>query len=778
MAGNTTDDVGEKMAATENTAAQSNLRKRHLSHQMNTFGIDESRQDELSKLYASFDEAGLLEHVLMLSYLYTAYSIKTRWEEVAYDYDEKNNEWKKNPMADIDFENLREWQGHIVNVAKEEMIHLNYVSVLARAIGRAPNFNISPNYPHFFPNWKPISDAEPVKVEFQPLSYSTIMKFMEFESTVKLVPLLKDKGGIYYGDTINLLKSSERLDLLCKAYYALGEVDENLPEVQKFLNYYRGEKYKQEKSSFSDQVVKIVSKFSKEIEMNKEEFQLKFREIINNSISWSVFLSNSGSSSNIDDCQTESYKSIGQFYKRLEKYFKKAVEKGIITHPDPTSNETKILQNLKLFLLPTARTENLKKTYDSKDDHIRAETFSEIMKIISEEGEGSSNSLEQLKQMCRSRWRKKDIEELLLVNTGIKNKKLEDLEDRKISTARKNSRTVWNSHFTLFTRIFARLCARDAVTPNGVKFSCERVPVTGLPTIITDDIILNINLLYLVTRVWLHRMYLIFDDDPENDSAKNAIAVSSVVAWGLMSQTIRPILEIFSFVPNKDSYLPNLFKIPENLENIDLNNSVESLSTVLVRRETSANFYEIDSIDTHAFNILRHISNWSKDCIGELDKCDTLEWKGVHPEFNPVSFVKGMLFRRFEGLHVCTKELILQIPFRIARGFSGDPSSQDLDDEDVKNGTYAHSENIKFKKYELNKDCDVLLEDGKLPKVAVGVPRGLIFEKGQKILKLQFQGWIINQLATDSDCNMSEVSLNYIYLCNLLINVFFIRLVI
>ena len=837
----TTDKIARRKKFQQKTnlsKSTNDLPSRKSKYIFGSFKIDETKKDGLQKLHEKFDEAGSLEHVLMLSYLYTAYSIKTRWEEVAYDYDAQTGEWKKNPMAAIDFENLREWQGNIISVAKEEMMHLNYVSVLARAVGRAPNFGISSEYPIEFPNWTP-ANGVPIQVGFHPLSSEKILEFVGFESNSRIGSVLAGKEQAKKDEIIDLLKKTEELHLICKAYYALGEVDERkLPEVRKFINYYRGDFCFSEKmdSTFLTHVTDIAKKKEKK-EIQQQEKMLKqlnssisLRKSINLEVNDDDTLRSSNSSANSLE-GTGFYRSIKDFYSSLQEEMEQAVKNKILSHPNPTKNdcnendsdviisnqsetESKILKNLQLFLLPTARTGNLQEkkaeTHDD-DETITEGTFNSIMKIISEQGEGSNKVKRTLLEMVNGNWRLDTICGLLLDQSN-KIVPGEDNGEKKLRTFR----NAWSSHFGMFSRIFARLCRRESLgNDRGIPFKCEREKAKGLPKLITNHIIVNINLLYLVTRVWLHRMYLIFDKP--NEKAQNAIAVATVVAWGLMSQTMRPILEILSFIELGENDLKKLFKTDdtftaEYLPVWDANrlcSSVSSLSKVLGNRKIKAEEYEIDSIDGNAFFVLECISKWCEMCIKEIDSCDSIQWNGVNPqEFNQTSFIKGMLYRRFNGLYVCTKELISQIPFRIAGGFSGKPSREDLDKAD----TYSKSENLKFESWtlcnekttnsDLNSqhkdstsdnqfdmqsptnieeavDADVIMDtsdsneknsvqqnstddepvvqkDVDVPKV-VGVPRGVIYSAGQKVLQLKFSGWILNQLATDSDCNMSEV---------------------
>src|SRR5690242_1150379 len=91
----------------------------------------DSREDLIDAL----SEAAELEHGVMLQYLFAAYSMKKRIEEFA-----------SSALKAEQQELVRSWEGHITQVALEEMGHLGTVCNLLSAIGGAPRFS-RPNFP-------------------------------------------------------------------------------------------------------------------------------------------------------------------------------------------------------------------------------------------------------------------------------------------------------------------------------------------------------------------------------------------------------------------------------------------------------------------------------------------------------------------------------------------------------------------------------------------------------------------------------------------------------
>jgi hypothetical protein len=91
-------------------------------------GIVVESREELIYLMS---EASEIEHMLMLEYLFAAFSLKTDASE---------------GLTEEQFGAVRRWEGLIMEVAAQEMLHLALWGNLLTAIGGAPNFD-RPNFP-------------------------------------------------------------------------------------------------------------------------------------------------------------------------------------------------------------------------------------------------------------------------------------------------------------------------------------------------------------------------------------------------------------------------------------------------------------------------------------------------------------------------------------------------------------------------------------------------------------------------------------------------------
>jgi hypothetical protein len=91
-------------------------------------GIAVENREELIYLMS---EASEIEHMLMLEYLFAAFSLKTDVSE---------------GLSEEQFGAVRRWEGLILEVATQEMLHLALWGNLLTAIGGAPHFD-RPNFP-------------------------------------------------------------------------------------------------------------------------------------------------------------------------------------------------------------------------------------------------------------------------------------------------------------------------------------------------------------------------------------------------------------------------------------------------------------------------------------------------------------------------------------------------------------------------------------------------------------------------------------------------------
>jgi rubrerythrin len=129
--------------------------------------IGATKVDTREELINALTEAAELEHGLLCQYLFAAFSMK------------------KHPSEDVTWpqlELIRDWEGHILRVAREEMAHLGTVSNLLTAVGGASQFR-RPNFPQparYFPT-PSAGSVEYVEFTLEPFSISALDRFIRFE---------------------------------------------------------------------------------------------------------------------------------------------------------------------------------------------------------------------------------------------------------------------------------------------------------------------------------------------------------------------------------------------------------------------------------------------------------------------------------------------------------------------------------------------------------------------------------------------------------------------
>lgn len=111
------------------------------------------------QLFHLLAEASEIEHTLMCSYLYAAFSLKTG----------------EDGLSPREAEAVKRWRKEIVGVATEEMVHLLLVSNLSIALGGRPHFD-RPNFP-VAPGYFPSG----VVVKLTPFNLDTLDHFIFLE---------------------------------------------------------------------------------------------------------------------------------------------------------------------------------------------------------------------------------------------------------------------------------------------------------------------------------------------------------------------------------------------------------------------------------------------------------------------------------------------------------------------------------------------------------------------------------------------------------------------
>ena len=112
------------------------------------------------QLFHLLAEASEIEHTLMCSYLYAAFSLKSQSDHA---------------LSEHEAQAVKRWRKEILGVATEEMVHLLLVSNLSIALGGRPHFG-RPNFP-VSPGYFPSG----VTVKLTPFSVATLEHFIFLE---------------------------------------------------------------------------------------------------------------------------------------------------------------------------------------------------------------------------------------------------------------------------------------------------------------------------------------------------------------------------------------------------------------------------------------------------------------------------------------------------------------------------------------------------------------------------------------------------------------------
>ncbi|MGE0056776.1 MAG: ferritin-like domain-containing protein [Dehalococcoidia bacterium] len=120
----------------------------------------ESRVNLREELIFLLNQATELEHSLCCSYLFTAFTLKSKVEDGL-------------PEAAIPV--VKGWKDTFVSIAIEEMFHLTLINDLLVGLGAAPNFD-RPNFPHGCSYYMP-----EVHIELHPFSEETMRHFVAIE---------------------------------------------------------------------------------------------------------------------------------------------------------------------------------------------------------------------------------------------------------------------------------------------------------------------------------------------------------------------------------------------------------------------------------------------------------------------------------------------------------------------------------------------------------------------------------------------------------------------
>jgi rubrerythrin len=155
------------------------------------------RCDNREELIFLLSEAAELEHSLLCSYLFTAFSLKSEPEE---------------GLSEQECIAVRGWKKTISGVAAQEMLHLALVSNLLTAIGAAPHFS-RPNFPQRS-KYYPAS----IRLALTPFNFQTLQHFIYIErpqgTTLEDAPAFSEpepnaKGQVAQSQATTVVASDE-----------------------------------------------------------------------------------------------------------------------------------------------------------------------------------------------------------------------------------------------------------------------------------------------------------------------------------------------------------------------------------------------------------------------------------------------------------------------------------------------------------------------------------------------------------------------------------------
>ena len=125
----------------------------------------------IPRLVELLGDASEVEHCICLQYLYAAFSLKMRPSE--------------GHVTSLQIEKIREWKAALLEISRQEMLHLALVTNLRAAIGAAPRFE-RPEFP-FQSDFYPVG----LQTSLSTFGLEALDQFIYLES-----PVLADREGI------------------------------------------------------------------------------------------------------------------------------------------------------------------------------------------------------------------------------------------------------------------------------------------------------------------------------------------------------------------------------------------------------------------------------------------------------------------------------------------------------------------------------------------------------------------------------------------------------
>lgn len=561
-------------------------------------------------------EAAKLEHCLLDAYLFAACSLKTVPGEFA-----ELGDGRTNLRRAVQFERVRRWKRALLEVAREEMLHLHYVQCMLRALGERPAFVLparDPDGTWIIPSWrlqvgaKEADGGHGAKIPVTSLDLGAISRFVLYESTDSLQDM--DPFGPVALGVFDRLRRFELDYQLESALLAVGdetcrdELKSQLEVIYETLG----------------PAAAAAPAAAAEAAMAAVPQQVRFQ-------------------------------SIADFYLGgILPLYQEAFSSGWVVRNDrDLNNELQNPQYAQEGFLPVGpvyRDKNFQEKYAADIEH-PMRNFKNVRDIIQEivtEGEGTTDFMRRAGAML-------DKVEQLGGARGYLQAVLADKASPDTPTPHwlADYQQLRLSHLYRFAVIMAEYRHEQKLTGEaGAEFIPARTPVdvSADPALakLRDDLPGQLNAAYLVLVSWLARIYE--PADWLGDQSRR-YAIEMLASWPLMSIAIRPLLELTALFPVDQSLLFRL--------------DATGLPDVPVLARELLELYQSDSrsqkvrdrMDHLAVRVLSGVAEWAAAQIATVEQ-------GSLP-----ATAKSVILTRLRQAAQLT-ELERQFPYRVAGGYS------------------------------------------------------------------------------------------------------------
>jgi Ferritin-like len=554
-------------------------------------------------------EAAELEHCLLNTYLFAACSVKTLPREFA----EAGN-GQENRRRALQFERVRNWKQALLQVAREEMLHLHFVQCMLRALGERPHFALPDRTPDG--SWIiPIrrlqvgaaaDDGE--KIPVAPLDLPAVERFVRYESTDSLQddPFSPEATSVF-----NRLRDFE-LD------YHLESALLNCSDKQR--------------TALRPKLKRIYKNMRRPAGVTGDTDVKSAAEV---------------------PPKRGGFQSIADLYlcEILPRY-QEAFRKGWVVNNDRDLNNE--LQNPEygpeglLPIGPVYRDKNFAADHsaDAVDPMRRFKNVRDIIQEIVSEGEGATDFLKRADAMLDKVSKRGGARRYL--EAVLKSSSSPDTPHGLAEYQR-----LRLSHLYRFAVMWAEYTKEQELARlAGYEFKPARTPVNvsahvALRTL-SDELPGQLNAAYLVLVSWLSRIY---ETKDWHRDERRRYAIEMLASWPLMSIAIRPLLELVSFFPDGRSLL---FR----LDATGLTAGPELAYELLGLYQSDIRSQEVrDRMDQLAVRVLSGVAEWANAQIATVEQAKLPE---------PA---KTLIMARLRQAAQLT-ELERQFPYRVAGGYS------------------------------------------------------------------------------------------------------------